>query len=145
MMTDHRGEISKLLFEYARRIDDGDFEGVAELFRDGCICTPQGDVVGYDAVLAMYQQSTRLYENGTPCTRHITSNLAITVTGDQARCDSYFTVLQALPDFPLQTIISGRYADELVLVQDRWQFRRRHMFPDLLGDLSRHLLFELGG
>lgn len=142
-MTDHRGAISKLLFEYARRIDDGNFEGVAELFRNGRICTPQGEVVGYDAVLAMYRQSTRLYENGTPCTRHITSNLAITVSGDRARCDSYFTVLQALPDFPLQAIISGRYEDELALVQGQWQFHRRRMFPDLLGDLSRHLLFEL--
>jgi hypothetical protein len=144
-VTDHRGAISNLLFEYARRIDDGDFEGVAELFRNGRISTPQGEVVGYDAVLAMYRQSTRLYENGTPCTRHVTSNLAITVSCDQARCDSYFTVLQALPDFPLQTIISGRYEDDLALVGDQWQFRCRRMFPDLLGDLSRHLLFELKG
>ena len=141
---DHRGAISNLLFEYARRIDSGDFAGVAELFRHGIISTPQGDVVGYDAVLAMYRQSTRLYEDGTPGTRHLTTNLAITLDGEQARCDSYFTVLQALPDFPLQTIISGRYEDELALVQDQWQFRCRRMFPDLLGDLSRHLLFELG-
>lgn len=139
----HDRAISNLLFDYARRIDAGDFDGVAELFRHGRICTPQGDVVGYDAVLAMYRQSTRLYEDGTPRTRHITSNLAITIDGAQARCDSYFTVLQALPDFPLQTIISGRYEDELTLVQDQWQFSCRRMYPDLLGDLSRHLLFEL--
>ena len=95
-------EIANLLFEYAARIDAGDFAGVAELFRDGRILTEFGEVVGYEAVLDMYRSSTRLYPDGTPRTRHITTNLAIRVEGDRARCNSTFTVMQSLEDFPLQ-------------------------------------------
>lgn len=134
--------ISQPIFEYARYIDAGDFKAVAELFRHGKIITPQGDVCGYDEVLAMYTASTRLYDNGTPCTRHVTSNLDIRQDGDTATCESYFTVFQALPDFPLQAIISGSYSDRLQRVDGHWQFVTRSMLPDLLGDLSRHLLFD---
>ncbi len=143
MMDDSR-EIENLLYRYAQRIDTGDFEGVAELFRDGCICSPAADPVeGYDAVLQLYRSSTRLYDDGTPCTRHITSNPLIEVSGDSATCYSYFTVMQALPDFPLQAIISGHYEDEFQRNDERWTFRRRTMFPELFGDLTRHLLFDL--
>lgn len=134
--------ISRPIFDYARRIDAGDFAGVAELFRDGTIITPQGEIRGYDEVLAMYTGSTRLYDNGTPCTRHVTSNLDIRQEGDTAHCESYFTVFQALPDFPLQAIISGSYSDSLQRVNGSWQFKTRSMLPELLGDLSRHLLFD---
>jgi len=135
--------IANLLFEYARRMDAGDFEGVAELFRQGRIVSDYGENVGYEAVLAMYRSSTRLYPDGTPRTRHITSNLAIEVDGDRARCQSYFTVMQALDDFPLQAIICGSYDDTLVREQAQWRFESRKMMPSLLGDLSRHLLFDL--
>ena len=136
--------IKNLMFLYARRIDQGDFEGVAELFRYAQIEPPAGEpVVGYDAVLAMYQNATRLYEDGTPKTKHLTTNLAITINGNKAQADSYFTVMQALPDFPLQAIISGRYEDTFEQVDDVWRFSSRRMFPELLGDLSNHLLFNL--
>jgi 3-phenylpropionate/cinnamic acid dioxygenase small subunit len=141
-MTDDT-EIANLLFEYAGRIDAGDFEGVAELFRHGRICSAFGEVVGYEAVLAMYQSSTRLYADGTPRTRHLTTNLAIRIDGDRAHCDSTFTVMQALDDFPLQAIICGRYEDTLVRDGSGWRFEERRMMPELLGDLSRHLLFDL--
>jgi 3-phenylpropionate/cinnamic acid dioxygenase small subunit len=136
-------EIANLLFEYAARIDAGDFEGVAELFRHGRILTEFGELVGYEAVLEMYRSSTRLYPDGTPRTRHITTNLAIRIEGDRAHCDSTFTVMQALEDFPLQAIICGRYQDVLVRDAGNWRFEQRRMLPDLLGDLSRHLLFDL--
>ena len=138
-----REAITNLLFEYARRLDSGDFTGVAELFRHGRICSAVSDpAVGYDQVLAMYESSTRLYPDGTPRTRHLTTNLAINIDGVQATCHSYFTVMQALPDFPLQAIISGSYEDQFERVDGQWRFSCRTMFPDLLGDLSRHLLFD---
>ena len=136
--------IQNLLYLYARKIDDGDFKGVAELFRYAQIEPPNGEpVVGYEAVLAMYQNATRLYEDGTPKTKHITTNLAITIDGSTAQAHSYFTVMQALPDFPLQAIICGRYEDTLEQVGGVWRFSSRRMLPELLGDLSHHLLFDL--
>lgn len=136
--------IQNLMFLYARKIDEGDFKGVAELFRHAQIEPPSGEpVVGYEAVLAMYQNATRLYEDGTPKTKHITTNLAITINGSAAQADSYFTVMQALPNFPLQAIICGRYEDKFEQVDGVWRFSSRKMFPELLGDLSQHLLIDL--
>jgi 3-phenylpropionate/cinnamic acid dioxygenase small subunit len=144
---DHRHHIENLLYRYAARIDAGDFEGVAELFRQASIHDAENREVarGYEGTLQLYQASTRLYENGTPCTRHVTTNLLLEIAEDaqSARGSSYFTVLQQLPDFPLQTIIAGRYEDEFVLREQQWHFARRQMFPEQFGDLSRHLLIEL--
>jgi uncharacterized protein (TIGR02246 family) len=135
--------IENLIYSYAQGMDTGDLERVASLFRRGCICTPQGDrFEGREAVLRLYRASTRLYQDGTPRTRHITSNVRIEVDGDQARADSYFTVMQALPDFPLQAIICGSYADRFLRESGLWYFKERLIRPDLLGDLSRHLLFD---
>jgi hypothetical protein len=52
---------------------------------------------------------------------------------------SYFTVFQALPDFPLQPIIAGRYHDAFERVDGTWRFADRLILSDLIGDLSRHL------
>ena len=129
--------ISHPIYEYARLIDAGDFAGVAELFRHGEIITAQGGATGYDEVLAMYTAATRLYEDGTPRTRHLTTNLDIRQDGDSASCQSYFTVMQSLPDFPLQAIISGRYCGSL---QNRC-LRHSDVTSPLSPDWICHLYF----
>lgn len=143
-MIDDARQIENLLYTYAEYIDLGNFEGIAELFRHAVITSPAGgETQGYDEVLAMYQNSTRLYpDTGTPHTKHVTSNPIIEVDGDKASCRSYFTVLQSLPDLALQPIISGRYHDEFEKVDGNWHFSQRMMLPELFGDLSQHLLFD---
>ena len=139
--------IANLVYRYAELIDAGDFEAMAELFADGCVVGPDGETSrGYAEVLALYRGAARIYpETGTPCTQHVTTNLIIELAedGTRAQARSYFTVLQALEDFPLQVIIAGRYEDEMVLKAGRWQFHRRQIFPRLAGDLSRHLMVDL--
>ena len=148
-MSDAAREIENLLYAYAERIDAGDLEGVAALFEHGSITSaPEAPVEkvarGRDAVLELYQGSTRLYEDGTPRTKHVTTNAIIEVeNNDRASARSYYTVFQQLDDFPLQPIIAGRYQDSFHRMDGRWWFERRTMFVDLLGDLSRHLLFDL--
>lgn len=139
--------IENLIYTYAERIDAGDLEAVAELFRYGEIVAPaQGSsTVGYDQVLAMYRGATRLYEStGTPLTKHITTNVIIEVdeAGATASSRSYFTVVQATDALPLQPIISGRYRDEFAKGVLGWHFTRREMYVDLMGDLSAHLLYD---
>ncbi|MFZ1741577.1 MAG: nuclear transport factor 2 family protein, partial [Pontixanthobacter sp.] len=83
-----------------------------------------------------------LYEDGTPKTRHLTTNPIIELAPDQqsATCRSQWTVLQALDDLPLQVIGSGRYHDELKLVSGEWAFaRREYLKVDFWGDASKHL------
>lgn len=150
-MDDPARAIENLLYTYAERIDAGDLEGVAELFRHGRIQASaeaplEQAVSGRDAVLALYRASTRIYPDGSPHTRHVTSNAIIEVDDDGlgAAARSCFTVFQQVDDFPLQPIISGRYHDTFRRLDGRWWFDTRIMLVDLIGDLSRHLLYELG-
>ena len=146
-MQDSRSEIENLLYTYAERIDLGDFEGLAELFSHAVITSPGAErgPGGREVALQLYTKSTRLYEDGTPRTKHVTTNAIIEVDEQAGLATSraYFTVFQALPDFPMQAIISGRYHDRFERVDGGWRFSERMMIPELLGDLSRHLLFDL--
>lgn len=146
-MSEDRIEIEQLLYSYAERIDLGNFESLADLFEHAVITAPGAPPGpgGREAALAMYTKSTRLYEDGTPRTKHVTTNIIIEVdeTANTATARSYFTVFQALDDFPLQAIIAGRYHDKFERVDGRWRFSERMMLPELMGDLSRHLLIEI--
>jgi hypothetical protein len=59
----------------------------------------------------MLRDMVIIYDDGTPRTKHVTTNIAIEVDEDTgtAVSRSYFAVLQALPGLPLQTIAAGRY------------------------------------
>lgn len=145
---DDRAAITDLVFTYAERIDAGDFEGVADLLRHAVVSAEGSDVVyrGYDAILGMYTAATRRYEDGTPRTKHVTTNLTIDLDepGGSATARSYFTVLQAVPgQLGLQPVIAGRYRDGFERAATGWRFASRHMIVDLVGDLSHHLLYEL--
>lgn len=146
--ADARIAIENLLFSYAERMDAGDFTGVGELFAKGRILGPTGDVLGtgQDEVKAIYERSTRLYEDGSPMTQHLTTNVIFDFgsDGQMASTRSRFTVMQALPDFPLQCIITGNYEDRFDHDESEgWAFTERRMKPKLMGDLSRHLKYEL--
>ncbi len=144
-----RHEIEKLILVYADLVDAGDFEGVARLFADGSIRAPSLPEAarGRDAVLGMYERTVRRYDDGTPHTKHVPTNLVIDVDAKAgaAPARSHFTVFQALPDFPLQAILAGRYRDRFARVDGRWHFAEREIVPELYGDVSRHLRIEIAG
>lgn len=145
-MTDER-QILNLLHTYAEKLDKGDLEGVARLFSRAEMTEPShsSNSYGYEAVLAIYKNATRLYPgDGTPRTKHVTTNtiLEIDDNGAAATARSYFTVFQATDQLPLQPIITGSYTDEFRKTDGQWHFHRREMAPDLYGDLSQHLLFD---
>lgn len=145
--VDSARRIENLLYTYAERIDAGDFEGVAALFEHATLhAAADGPPIatGRDEVLALYTSSTRRYpDDGTPKTRHLTSNAIIEVddAAGTATCRSSYCVVQATPDLPLQPIVVGRYHDTFALIDGVWAFARRVIFLDLTGDLSQHLLW----
>jgi 3-phenylpropionate/cinnamic acid dioxygenase small subunit len=145
-MDDHHA-IEALLHRYAELIDAGDFAGIGELFARGRIVASSVNAVfeGAQAVQGMYEMSTRRYACGTPRTQHVMSNISITLDteGRGAGANLRFTVFQALEDFPLQAIIAGRYRDRFAKDDTGWYFTERVMQPELMGDLSRHLLIEI--
>jgi len=144
---DSARQIENLLYTYAERIDLGDLDGVAEPFTHATIFgqengSPETQFVGREGARKMYGMSTRLYEDdGTPKTKHITSNPIIEVDDDAgtATCRSYYCVVQATPALPLQPIIAGRYHDTFQVIDGQWWFATRTLFVDLMGDLSHHL------
>jgi len=149
-MADSARDIENLLYTYAERIDAGNLEGVADLFAHGRVmagpdAAAEARFEGRGAVLAMYRAAVRLHEDGTPRTKHVTTNAIIEVDDDAgtgtARSD--YTVLQQTDELPLQPVICGHYDDTFHRIDGRWWFDTRIMFVDLVGDLSHHLLYAL--
>ncbi len=140
--------ITKLVYTYAERIDAGDFAGVGDLFAHATLTFEGfGDAVtGRDAIEALYARTTRRYEDGTPRTKHVMTNVIVDVDvdGATARSRSYFTVLQAVPGaLALQPVIAGRYRHTYERVGSQWRVATMHITIDLVGDLGHHMLFDL--
>jgi ketosteroid isomerase-like protein len=134
--------IRALVHEYAFRLDAGDLDGVARLFAHaelGSSVRPER-MRGVDEARSYYR-GVILYDDGTPHTMHVITNVTIEIDADarHATARSYFTVQQSVEDFSLQPIIAGKYRDAFEKVEDEWRFTERIIHPDLLGDLSRHM------
>ena len=149
-MSDAHEAIRNLLGRYCELMDAGDFAGLAELFAYATLADEHGNVfaTGSAEVLAMWQGQTLLYpvpgraeHDGSPRTRHVTANPVIEVDGDTATCRSSYVVFQGVDDFPLQPIVSGRYADTFARDANdgAWRWTERRYALDHVGDLSHHL------
>lgn len=147
-MSDSAREIENLVYTYAERIDAGDLDGVAALFTHGRICGVQdgaADAVfdGAARVRQMYGTAVRLHDDGTPKTKHFTTNVQLYVDEDAgtARGSAYYCVTQATTDLPLQIIATGRYRDTFRRIEGTWWFDTRIIVVDQTGDTSHHLKF----
>jgi 3-phenylpropionate/cinnamic acid dioxygenase small subunit len=146
-MTDSATAVGNLIARYAELIDSGDFDGVADLLHDAAV--GDGDstalLTGRDAIRSMFASTTRLYPDGTPGTKHVTTNLILDIDeqAGRAAARSYWTVLQAVPGLPLQPILAGRYHDRFERRQRAWRFTERRYLIDLVGDVSQHMLSNL--
>src|SRR5262245_16439756 len=104
-MLDSGRQVENLLYTYAARIDAGDFDGVGELFSHGRIVAAidSPPFEGRDGVRGMFEASTRRYEDGTPRTKHVTTNAVIEVddAAGTASARSYYMVLQQTDELPL--------------------------------------------
>jgi len=141
-VSDAHAAISALIFTYAERIDAGDLAGVAALFADATFRSVQGGSYrGSAAVLEVLTRLVILHADGTPRTKHVTTNLVIEAdeAAGTAAARSYFTVLQASDRVALQPIVAGRYHDRFVRDGATWRFDDRLISIDLVGDLSDHL------
>jgi 3-phenylpropionate/cinnamic acid dioxygenase small subunit len=134
--TSDEQQISNLIFRYAELVDAGRFDDVGALFEHSTYATrPGAEVAG------MMKAFVIVYPDGTPKTRHVTTNVMIELdeAGTTAASRSSFTVHQAAPGLSLQVIVIGRYADRLEKVDGTWRFSERAITMDLIGDMSHHL------
>ncbi len=147
-VSDSAREIENLVYRYAELIDAGDLNGVAALFTHGRIRgvpdgPPETVFEGAARVRQMYATTVRLHEDGTPKTKHFTSNLQLHIDEEEGTAygSAYYCVTQATPDLPLQLIVTGRYRDTFHRIDGTWWFDTRIMFVDQVGDTSQHLKF----
>jgi 3-phenylpropionate/cinnamic acid dioxygenase small subunit len=144
-MTSDEQAIRNLLFDYAERIDRGDLDGMARLFEHAAYrAGDQPPITDWRRVAQLNKSLVILYDDGTPKTQHVTTNLLIELdaTGAAASARSRFSVLQAAPGQALQVIVAGRYHDRFEKHAGAWRFSARHIFMDLLGDLTHHLRLD---
>ncbi|MFC0628075.1 nuclear transport factor 2 family protein [Kribbella deserti] len=133
--------IENLIHRYAELVDAGDFAGVGALLSHATFAGSGEPVSGAEAIEAMLRELVVVYEDGTPRTKHLVSNVAVEVDeyGGTASARSSFTVLQALPDLPLQIVATGTYRDRFERGDGSWWFVERKAGLDLVGDVTRHL------
>jgi hypothetical protein len=139
--ADDRWEILRLLHVYAHAADSADLDTFAGLFAKGSLTIPGYPTAhGSDEVRKQTLAVLQLYD-GSPRTNHLVHNPVIEIDPDgrTARVKSYVQVLQeVLPDFPLQTIGTGRYLDVMCKDEGGWYFKERVAEAVFRGDLSWH-------
>ncbi|MFD4182430.1 nuclear transport factor 2 family protein [Rhodococcus sp. NPDC058514] len=141
--------IRDLVYQYSHLIDRGELPEVAALFADATYgqCdangSPIGGLIDRDpaAVLRANESFIRMHgDPPSPRTKHLTTNVRITVADDNRTATSlaYVTVLQGAEELPLQPILTGRYFDSFALFDGQWRFTQRLCCIDHTGDLSAH-------
>jgi hypothetical protein len=142
--------IKHLIHRYPQCADKGDFEGVGELLGDATMGELGHDASykgeGPAAFTQLYTDTVRKFpERGTPRTRHFIGNVIIEDDGpDRARAESYVIVFQQTDELPLQPIIGGTYFDRFAKIDGEWRFTHRTEDMELIGNLSEHLLRDIG-
>ena len=139
-------QIANLLYRYAECIDTGDLEGAAELFEHARIRVGAEETIDAAGLLGIWKSLILLHADGTPRTKHVTTNPIIEVdeVAGTANCRSYYTVLQQTDELAPQTIVAGRYHDRFERVDGRWRFCYRDLtLIDMVGDVSRHLAYPI--
>ena len=133
-MRDH-DEIEALMLAYCRAIDSGAWGDFRALMGEA-----RWLVEGEAPALAS-ANNVIVYEDGTPRTKHVVTNIAILVDpeGHRAEGHSYVTVYQQVPGDQLRTIFTGEYFDCFAKAEGRWTFTERDIRRPLYGDLSKHL------
>ncbi|MFN8626458.1 MAG: nuclear transport factor 2 family protein [Candidatus Binatia bacterium] len=149
MNADDYFAIQNLINRYADRMDRADFDGCAELFAHADFYLPgyppfRSDSAG---LAAMWRDWNHVYpETGNLRTRHVMTNIIIESDGaEHARSQTYGTVFQAAPGFPLQPIVTASYNDRFAKVDGRWRYIERREDVQLIGDLSHHLSRPFSG
>jgi hypothetical protein len=137
-------EITRLLLSYPEAVDRGDFAGVGRLF-DG-VRLGDAEPMSAEQFEELWRKTVLTYEGGLPFTKHVVTNIDIVFDGglSTARSRSYYTVLQARPEFepPIQVIIAGTYNDTFRRDGQQWRWAERREHADLLGDLRYHVTEE---
>ena len=119
-----REQIGDVLVRYATGIDTQDWPLFRSCFTDD-VRADYGDIGVWNDVEAI-TEFMRVTHATMPSTKHMLSNVAITLSGDTASARTYVhavLVVTAEPEISVDAI--GQYDDELVRTSDGWRIRAR--------------------
>ena len=130
-----RREIERLIYRYAELQDAADWDAMADLLAHAEFEATSGVSWSGPQIAERRRANVIAYDDGTPRTRHVTTNLTIEVDDARAAAsaESYYTIVQGPPALPLQPIAAGRYFDRFERVDGRWRFTHRRSRLDLRG------------
>jgi ketosteroid isomerase-like protein len=136
-----RQDITDLVSDLGRRLDERDFEGLRDLFtEDAAVTTPGGTATGHDALV---EQARRRHSSDQGI-QHVITNVLIDVDGDDARVRANLLVSFARtgPDDAQPFLLGEVYRFELRRTADGWRFTRLGSTP--VWTLNRPSALELG-
>jgi ketosteroid isomerase-like protein len=139
--ADDRAEIENLSNKYMVAVDSGDIETVMSTWaEDGVLEWVNGTEVGKAAIRKAMSnfggaRKVEIPENATsrPRTRHQIINHVIDVSadGNTAKTTAYwFALTNNTPQKDVQLLYFGHYEDDLVRVNGKWLFKKRHVFNE---------------
>lgn len=137
--ADDRAEIQNLSNRYMVAVDAGDIETVMSTWADdGELIWVFGDEHGKAAIRKAMSgfggaRKVEVPENATsrPRTRHQIINHVIDVDGNKAKTIAYwFAMTNNTPQHDVQLLYFGHYEDELVKVNGKWLFKKRHVYNE---------------
>lgn len=120
METEGTATIDQLLARYAHSVDDRRFDDVGRLFApDAQLMVGRHTFDGRDAIVATLQAAAA---NSEP-SKHMCANIDADVQGDRATVASDFVFIGS----DRAIVSAGRYVDDLICTDGRWQFQRRQI------------------
>lgn len=132
-------DIRRLLASYDHNADDGTIDDNAEPLAEARFQVIDAVVVGRDEITRFFNNNIQHRHDAAPRTWRALSNAIIELESvTVANAVSYFTVHQALPSLPFQSIVTGRYWDTFEVVNGAWRFTSRRVPPPLFGAFSCH-------
>lgn len=129
--------IRELLAEYCFRLDECRFEDFGALFTETAEWGPKriAQKARGPRAIAELARSIVPAKGEGPARRHLTTNIAIRLTGDEARVKSNFLLVRESEAGPLLSL-AGTYEDHVVRTPDGWRFQGREIHNDIAGDLG---------
>jgi 3-phenylpropionate/cinnamic acid dioxygenase small subunit len=125
--------IRDLLATYCFLLDSGELDKWAELFtEDGTFDVGALGKAQSREGIKEFISRVRLTTGRVHGIKHCTLNSIISVSGTEARADSYVLVVRDY-DRKVDTAMAGRYEDLLVKQADNWRFKLRKVHLDIAG------------
>lgn len=133
--ADEKDAIRELMAHYCHALDACEFREVASLFaEDGEWTTTYGSARGRGEIEALLTSVVPKPGEG-PQRKHYITNILIKLNGDRADARSDYLVVRE-SDRGLMPVMGGTYMDAFVKREGGWQFARKQLVHNIVGDMA---------